>query len=186
LWLVHSAESSSAAIDDVSQSSNPAATPTMTPVSLLLWVSFGTAVASFAYEIAWIRMLSLVFGSATHSFELMLSAFILGLALGALAVSTRADRWHDPVRALALVQCAMGALAVATLPLYIASFSWISTLIGVFHKTSAGYVGFTIARYAICLAVMLPATFCAGMTLPLITRILYHNGRESAIGEVYA
>ncbi|PYO04959.1 MAG: spermidine synthase, partial [Gemmatimonadetes bacterium] len=153
---------------------------------LLLGAAFGTAVASFAYEIAWIRMLSLVFGSATHSFELMLSAFILGLALGALAVSTRADRWRDPLRALALVQCAMGALAVATLPLYIASFSWISTLIGVFPKTSAGYVGFTIARYAICLAVMLPATFCAGMTLPLITRILYRDGREAAIGEVYA
>ncbi len=142
---------------------------------LLLGAAFGTAVASFAYEIAWIRMLSLVFGSATHSFELMLSAFILGLALGALAVSTRADRWRDPLRALALVQCAMGALAVATLPLYMASFSWISTLIGIFPKTSAGYVGFTIARYAICLAVMLPATFCAGMTLPLITRILYRD-----------
>src|SRR5439155_4958945 len=64
---------------------------------------------------------------------------------------------------------------------------WISTLIGVFPKTSPGYTGFTIARYAICLAIMLPATFCAGMTLPLITRILYRNGaNEAAIGEVYA
>jgi len=35
---------------------------------LLLGAAFGTAVASFAYEIAWIRMLSLVLGSATHSF----------------------------------------------------------------------------------------------------------------------
>ena len=154
---------------------------------LLLGAAFGTAVASFAYEIAWIRMLSLVFGSATHSFELMLSAFILGLGLGALWVSRGADRWSDPLRALALVQCVMGVLAVATLPLYVASFGWISHLIGVFAKTSAGYAGFTIARYAICLVVMLPATFCAGMTLPLITRILYRNGdEESAIGEVYA
>jgi len=154
---------------------------------LLLAAAFGTAVASFAYEIAWIRMLSLVLGSATHSFELMLSAFILGLGLGALWVSRRADKWSDPVRALGLVQCAMGALAVATLPLYMASFHWISTLIGVFAKTSAGYAGFTIARYGICLVVMLPATFCAGMTLPLITRTLYHDGdHEAAIGEVYA
>ena len=38
---------------------------------------------SFVYEVAWIRLLSLVLGSATHSFELMLSAFILGLSLGA-------------------------------------------------------------------------------------------------------
>ncbi|MFL5483199.1 MAG: fused MFS/spermidine synthase [Gemmatimonadaceae bacterium] len=154
---------------------------------LLLGAAFGTAVASFAYEIAWIRMLSLVLGSATHSFELMLSAFILGLALGALWVSKRADRWQDPVRALGFVQCAMGVLAVATMPLYIASFGWISDLIDVFAKTSPGYTGFTIARYGICLVIMLPATFCAGMTLPLITRILYRNGaNEAAIGEVYS
>ena len=36
-----------------------------------------TGAASFVYEIAWIRMLSLVLGSSTHAFELMLSAFIL-------------------------------------------------------------------------------------------------------------
>jgi predicted membrane-bound spermidine synthase len=154
---------------------------------LLIGAAFGTAVASFAYEIAWIRMLSLVLGSATHSFELMLSAFILGLGAGALWVSQRIDRWRDPLRALGLIQCVMGALAVATLPLYLASFSWISKLIVLFHKTSAGYAGFTVARYGICLAIMLPATFCAGMTLPLITRILYRNGaNESAIGDVYA
>jgi len=166
---------------------SPANRSTANRTPILLGAAFGTAVASFAYEIAWIRMLSLVLGSATHSFELMLSAFILGLALGALWVSKRADRWQDPVRALGFVQCAMGVLAVATMPLYIASFGWISDLIDVFAKTSPGYAGFTIARYGICLVIMLPATFCAGMTLPLITRILYRNGaHEAAIGEVYS
>src|SRR5947207_2497665 len=123
---------------------------------------------------------------ASNSFELMLAAVILGLALGALWVSGRADRWTNPVRALGWVQCAMGALAVATLPLYMASFTWISKFIEFFTKDSTGYTGFTIARYGICLVIMLPATFCAGMTLPLITRILYRNGaNESAIGLVY-
>ena len=63
----------------------------------LLIVSFGTAVASFIYEIAWIRMLSLVLGSATHSFELMLSSFILGLALGEYWIRGWADSLRDPV-----------------------------------------------------------------------------------------
>ena len=71
---------------------------------ILLAVSFGTAVASFIYEIAWIRMLSLVLGSATHAFELMLSAFILGLALGARLDSRAADRSTRPVRLLGLIQ----------------------------------------------------------------------------------
>ncbi len=154
--------------------------------ALLLAVAAGTAVASFIYEIAWIRMLSLVLSSATHSFELMLSAFILGLALGAFWVRTRADRLAEPLRTLGVVQLWMGALALATLPLYFAAFDWMATLLATFARTEAGYTGFNLARYAICLVVMLPATFCAGITLPLITRTLMARGLgERAIGQVY-
>jgi predicted membrane-bound spermidine synthase len=153
---------------------------------LLLFTAFATAVASFVYEIAWIRMLALVLGSATHSFELMLSAFILGLALGAWWIHSRADGLSDPVRILGIVQWVMGALAMATIPLYLQSFGWIASLIGTFAPTDPGYTGFTLARYGLCLAVMLPATFCAGMTLPLITRTLLGlRSGEAAIGAVY-
>jgi spermidine synthase len=153
---------------------------------LLLFTAFGTAVASFIYEIAWIRMLALVLGSATHSFELMLSAFIMGLALGAWWIRSRADRLVNPIRTLGVVQWVMGALALSTLPLYIHSFGWMASLIATFTRTDAGYTGFTLARYGICLAVMVPATFCAGMTLPLITRTLLGlRSGEEAIGSVY-
>jgi spermidine synthase len=154
---------------------------------LLLFTSLGTAVASFIYEIDWIRMLALVLGSATHSFELMLSAFILGLAFGAWWIRKRADRLKDPLRTLGLVQWAMGLLALATLPLYVYSFELTGALVTTFTRSDAGYNGFNLARYALCLAVMFPATFCAGMTLPLITRTLLVNGSgERAVGAVYA
>jgi spermidine synthase len=154
---------------------------------LLLAVSFGTAIASFTYEIAWIRMLSLVLGSATHSFELMLSAFILGLAIGAYWVRTRADQFADPLRALGIVQWVMGMAAIATLPLYIMSFEWMASFQQSLQRTAPAYTGFLLMRYAICLAVMLPATFCAGMTLPLITRMLIAAGAgERAVGAVYS
>ena len=151
---------------------------------LLLLVAFGTAVASFIYEIAWVRMLSLVLGSATHAFELMLSAFILGLALGAYWVRTRVDT--GSMRLLAVVQLAMGSLAIATLPVYLASFEWMAKAMSMFARTDQGYDAMSMFRYAICLAVMLPATFCAGMTLPVITRLLLRSGAgERAIGRVY-
>ncbi|MBA2683527.1 MAG: spermidine synthase [Gemmatimonadaceae bacterium] len=154
---------------------------------LLLIVAFGTAIASFIYEISWIRMLSLLLGSATHSFELMLSAFILGLALGARWMRSRADRFADPVRALGIVQCAMGIAALATIPLYLAGFGWAASFISALKITDEGYDLFTFARYVACLAVMLPSTFCAGMTIPLITRMLMRRGDgERAIGIVYA
>jgi len=154
---------------------------------LLLLVTFGTAIASFIYEISWIRMLSLLLGSATHSFELMLSAFILGLALGARWVRSRADSFADPVRALGVVQCVMGLAALATIPVYLAGFQWTASLITALKLNDGGYDIFTVARYLACIVVMLPATFCAGMTLPLITRMLVRRGDgERAIGSVYA
>jgi len=153
---------------------------------LLLWTAFGTAIASFIYEIAWIRMLSLVMSSATHAFELMLSAFILGIAMGSLWVRSKADQFSDPLRTLGVTQWAMGFLALATLPVYVMSFGWTGDLLHTFAKTDAGYNGFTIARYGICMLVMIPATFCAGITLPLITRTLVLGGLgERAIGTVY-
>jgi predicted membrane-bound spermidine synthase len=115
---------------------------------LLLGVSFGTAVASFIYEIAWIRMLSLVLGTATHSFELMLSAFILGLALGSFWMRKRADQIADPVRVLGWIQWIMGAAALATLPLYLASFGWTGDLLSAVNRTPSGYTIFNLARYA--------------------------------------
>lgn len=154
---------------------------------LLLMVAFGTAIASFIYEISWIRMLSLLLGSATHSFELMLSAFILGLALGARWIRSRADGFADPVRALGIVQCLMGLAALATIPVYLAGFPWTASLITALKLNDGGYDLFTIVRYFGCLVVMLPSTFCAGMTLPLITRMLMRGGEgERAIGNVYA
>jgi spermidine synthase len=153
----------------------------------LLAIAGGTAVASFIYEIAWIRMLALVLGSATHAFELMLSAFILGLALGALWIRSRADAFEDPVRALAIIQWTMGVLALATVPLYLASFGWFADFLRALGRTDDAYRLFNVVRYALCLLIMLPATFCAGMTLPLITRsLMATGGGERSIGTVYA
>ena len=51
---------------------------------VFLLIALLTGLSSFIYEIGWIRMLSLVLGASTHAFELMLSAFITGIALGGL------------------------------------------------------------------------------------------------------
>ena len=62
-----------------------------------------------------------------------------------------------------------------------------ATLIAGLDQTVEGYHFFTIAKYGIALAVMLPATFCAGITLPLITHMLMRaGGGERAIGAVYS
>ncbi len=77
--------------------------------------AFLTGAASFMYELGWIRMLSLVLSSSTHSFELMLSAFIFGLAFGGLYVRRRIARIADPATYVGGVMVVMGVLAALTL-----------------------------------------------------------------------
>ncbi len=154
---------------------------------LLLAVAFFTGLASFVYEISWIRMLALVLGASTHSFELMLSTFILGLALGGLAVRRRADRLPRPARALGWIQLTMGLLALATLPLYHLTFDVMARLMDALTRSETGYLLFNLAGQGLSAFIMLPVTFCAGMTLPLITVALLRDGAgEAAIGRVYA
>ena len=164
----------------------PAAAPRAL-AAVLLVTSFLTGAASFMYEIGWIRMLTLVLGGSTHAFELMLSAFILGLALGGWWIRRRIDTLADPIAALGAIQVAMGALALMTLAGYGMMFSVMSFIVHSLAKTGQGYFVFNLFSHALALAVMLPATTLAGMTLPVITRVLMtRGGGEAAIGRVYA
>jgi predicted membrane-bound spermidine synthase len=157
------------------------------PARLLLAVALLTGFASFIYEISWIRMLSLVLGASTHAFELMLSTFIFGLALGGLAVRRAVDASPAPERLLGGVQLAMGLAALATLPVYDRSFELMEALMKGLARTDAGYLLFNLSGQAISALVMLPATCLAGMTLPLLTAALLRAGAgERAIGQVYA
>jgi spermidine synthase len=154
---------------------------------VLLMISALTGLSSFVYEVSWIRMLSMVLGSATHSFEIMLAAFILGLALGGLWIRSRIDKIKNVIQFLAVVQILMGICALLTLPLYNQTFDLMSALQAALSRNESGYVLFNVTLTFIALAVMLPTTFCAGMTLPLITYYLFNSGSgERAIGQVYA
>ncbi len=164
----------------------PQATRSRSWYRFFLGVALGTGAASFMYEIAWIRMLSLVLGASTHAFELMLSAFILGLALGGLWLHKRIDHIARPMRALALIQGLMAVTAMCTLPFYDLTFEFMAWIVAVLEKTPGGYLQFNLLTHAIALSIMLPATFFAGMTLPLITHILIQQGHgEKSVGAVY-
>jgi spermidine synthase len=172
---------------EASPASPPAPPAPRSLVVTFLVVAALTGLSSFIYEIVWIRMLSLVLGASTHAFELMLAAFILGLAAGGAWIRNRIDRIVDVRTFLGHVQVLMGLAAALTLPLYAASFDLFAYLLAGLSRTGPGYMLFHVASAAVALAVMLPATFLAGMTLPLLThRLLVAGAGERAIGSVYA
>jgi spermidine synthase len=149
--------------------------------------AFLTGAASFMYELGWIRMLSLVLGSSTHSFELMLSAFIFGLAFGGLYVRKRIDHIASPESYLGGIMLTMGVLAALTLPASNLMFEFMASSIQAFTRSDQGYIAFNAISQSIALLIMLPATFCAGMTLPVLTYALMRRGAgEKAIGTIYS
>ncbi|MDR3389014.1 MAG: fused MFS/spermidine synthase [Rudaea sp.] len=154
---------------------------------LLLLAAFVTGTTSFVYEIVWVRMLSLVCGTTLHAFELMLTAFIGGLALGSWVLRRRIDRFRNLMRAAAYIQMAMGLAALATMMLYGRSFEWIAFFMHSLARNASGYVLFNVITALIALVIMLPAAFFAGMTLPMFSLALTRNGaQETAIGRIYA
>ena len=156
----------------------------MPPKNMWFWIAAITGFTSFVYEIVWIRLLSLLMGSSSHSFDQMLSAFILGLAIGS-AVSGKLLK-KDSLVVLSLAQIFMGFFALCTLYFYKPFWEGMNAANQIFNTTNDGYVCWSLFKYALSILWMVPTSFFAGMTLPLITLILTRAFKsEAPIGKVY-
>ena len=154
---------------------------------MMLLAAAITGASSFVYEIGWVRMLNQSLGTTLHSFELMLAAFILGLAFGGLWIRRRSARLGDAVEYAGYAQVWMGVAALISIPVFGQSFRWVSALLSMVPRDDSGYTLFSIGSGVIALLVMFPAAFFAGMTLPLFTMALLRRGAgEASIGRVYA
>ena len=156
----------------------------MPPKSTWFWIAAITGLTSFVYEIVWIRLLSLLMGSSSHSFDQMLSAFILGLAIGS-AVSGKLLK-KDSLVVLSMAQILMAFFALCTLYFHKPFWGMMNEANQIFNATSDGYICWSVFKYALSVLWMVPTSFFAGMTLPLITLILTRAFKsEAPIGKVY-
>lgn len=154
---------------------------------ILLVATAVSGAASFVYEIGWVRLLNQALGATVHSFELMLAAFILGLAFGGLWIRKRSATLAEPVRYVGYVQVLMGIAALLSVPVFAQSFRWVGWMLEALSRTDQGYALFELGTAGIALLVMFPAAFFAGMTLPLFTVALLRAGAgERVIGRIYA
>lgn len=156
----------------------------MPPKATWFWIAAITGLTSFVYEIVWIRLLSLLLGSSSHSFDQMLSAFILGLSLGS-AVSGKLLK-KDSLVVLSMAQILMAFFALCTLYFHQPFWGMMNEANQIFNPTSDGYICWSLFKYALSMLWMIPTSFFAGMTLPLITLILTRAFKsEAPIGKVY-
>ncbi|MEE0876530.1 MAG: fused MFS/spermidine synthase, partial [Fibrobacteraceae bacterium] len=179
---VHNEETSDSITPEENEA--PAKNSAMPPKTAWLWIAAITGMTSFIYEIVWIRLLSLLMGSSSHSFDQMLSAFILGLSLGSLVSGKFLKK--DSLIVLAFAQIFMALFALCTLYFHEPFWAMMNEANQIFNTTASGYVWWSVFKYLLSMLWMIPTSFFAGMTLPIITLILTRAFKsEAPIGKVY-
>ena len=131
----------------------------MPPKTAWLWIAAITGMTSFIYEIVWIRLLSLLMGSSSHSFDQMLSAFILGLSLGSLVSGKFIKK--DSLIILAFAQIFMAFFALCTLYFHQPFWAMMNEANQIFNPTASGYVWWSVFKYLLSMLWMIPTSFFA-------------------------
>ncbi|MFA9388477.1 MAG: fused MFS/spermidine synthase [Prolixibacteraceae bacterium] len=132
-------------------------------------IAFFMGFLALTYEVVWFRIFNFYFLSTTVSLALLLSIFLIGLALGSLLLSL----WKRPinVKQLGFLELAKAVMMVLSFliirKIFFQNWAELSTSIGtenVYHKVLGLYGVFGFFAF------MLPA-IVMGMTFPLIERI---------------
>ncbi len=121
--------------------------------------------SSLIYEVVWTRMMVLIFGATTLAISTVLTAFMGGLALGSLIFGRMICRRGHPLMVYAALEFLIGAYGLLIpwilpylVPLY--RLAW-ETL----HQD---FYSFSLVRFVLVSAVLLPPTILMGATLPVL------------------
>ena len=136
--------------------------------------------SALVYQVLWTRLLGLAFGTTTEAIGTVLAVFFGGLALGNLLAARWIRRLRQPLRAYAVLELAIGAFALASLPLLerLTTLPWVS-------GGDLAPAARVLVRGLTAAVVLLPPTIAMGATLPVVARGLVSSdsrlGRTSAV-----
>ena len=152
---------------------------------LAVLVLFFSGMAALIYEVAWTRVLTLVIGSSTYAFTIMLATFLFGIALGSVLVGRYSAHRKPGLGLLAVCQILIGALALGTS----AIFGLLpDAFVSLFGAVGENYSLFLAANFLLCFLVMVPATLFMGASFPVASALVVENFGSSGqrIGLLYA
>lgn len=164
-------------------------TPTsrvISPLMLAALIAYSAnGFAGMAYQIAWTRALSLSIGSSTYSFSLILTVFILGLAVGAAVGARLVDRLKNPLWAFGWVEITIGFSAAITmwgigcLPVWV---------VPVIARLSGDYNKLLAVQFSMVGVLLLLPTFLMGTVFPLAVKIIsiHRTGAGEPVGLAYS
>lgn len=140
---------------------------------------------SLALEVIWFRALILVFGSTTYSFTVMLGVFLLGMALGSLAVARLLDCVRNLLPWLAGTLALIGAATLWSLYRFDRGPELLLTYL---VRDAFSWSAMNKARFLIALSHLAAPALLFGAAFTMATRIVRHETASSsgAVGLVYA
>jgi spermidine synthase len=135
-------------------------------VPLLVAATFLSGAAALVFEVLWVRELGSVLGTTTVAVNVVLTAFFLGMGLGARLFGGLADRTAAPLRVFVALELVVAGWGLAFRPMCgIVRSSYLAMAPA---EWSAGPS--TLAWALVALVLLLPPTLCMGGTLPLLVR----------------
>src|SRR5690348_12205885 len=108
---------------------SPPAPSRFLPLLLLLFV--GSGCSALVYEIVWFQLLQLVIGSSAVSMAVLLGTFMGGMGAGSLLLPRYVARDTHPLRVYAVLEAAIGVLAILVL--------LVTPLVAYVYSSMAGY-----------------------------------------------
>jgi len=159
---------------------------------IILIFFFFSGACALVYEVAWIRLLSLVFGSTVLALSTVLASFMGGLALGSILFGKYSDKLamnggsSTDSRLLNLY-----AFLEAGIGLYCLFTPFIFKGIETFYikaYQSLPFYPFGILRFFLCVSVLLIPTSFMGATLPVLSKYFVKNYQRvgRGVGDLYA
>jgi len=149
-------------------------------LALSLPVFFASGFAGLVYEVVWVRMLGLLFGSTTLAVSTVLAVYFSGLALGSVVFGRLADRTRrHPLRLYAAAEIAIGVLCLLS-PLVFRLLDW--AYVAAFTGARISFEAAAAVKFGFAFVALIgPATLLGG-TLPLVVRGLSGAGDPAGAG----
>lgn len=155
----------------------------MRSVAYCLFLASGAA--GLIYEVVWMRMLMRILGATVFAYTVVLSAFMLGLALGGWHFGRRIDRRGRPLLLYAALEAGIALWALGLLPL-------LGFMLHLFAVAARAFsdvpllVDVTRCLFAF-VALLVPTIFMGG-TLPVLTKFLVseHHQLGQKVALLYA
>jgi len=142
-----------------STDASPCCSTGRTAIHVFRLVFFFSGFASLMYQVVWQRLLTGYYGVGSGATTLIVSTYMLGLGLGALAGGALAERVKRRVPLYVLIELALGAFGAAS--------PWLLDLLGR-HTAGSSY-----PVSLLCMAAFLAVpTLLMGTPLPLLTKIV--------------